>query len=66
MSVKRFKRMIQFTTEPTGTKLKKRKDKVKKIFGTKLNLKKKKVTMNSLLKKLNEHQIDFVHNSETQ
>ncbi|XP_014203462.1 protein tantalus [Copidosoma floridanum] len=59
MSSKRFKRMIQFTTEPTRSKIKKRKEKVKKIFGSKLNFKKRKyVSMNTLLNKLNGLQKD--------
>ncbi|XP_058805387.1 uncharacterized protein LOC131672277 isoform X2 [Phymastichus coffea] len=53
MSVKRFKRMIQFTPEPTDSKLKKRREKIRKVFGSKINHKRKrKVSMQSLLDKL--------------
>jgi DNA anti-recombination protein RmuC len=54
MSAKRFKRMIQFTTEPTDSKLKKRRDKVKKVFGSKVNYRKRrKISIQALLDKLN-------------
>ncbi|XP_011494829.1 PREDICTED: uncharacterized protein LOC105359821 [Ceratosolen solmsi marchali] len=54
MSAKRFKRMIQFTPEPTDSKLKKRRDKVKKVFGSKVNYRKRrKISIQALLDKLN-------------
>lgn len=60
MSVKRFKRMIQFTAQPTDSKLKKRRDKVKKVFGSKINHKKKrKVSMQALLDKLHGSRSDI-------
>ncbi|XP_015604501.1 protein PRR14L-like isoform X2 [Cephus cinctus] len=55
MSAKRFKRMIQFQQEPTDSKLKKRRAKVKKVFGSKAAYKHKyrRHTMQTLLDKLN-------------
>ena len=53
MSVKRFKRMFEFSREPTDSKLKKRREKVKRIFGSKINYKKNKsIPMQALLDKL--------------
>lgn len=54
MSVKRFKRMIQFNQEPTDSKLKKRRDRIRKVFGSKVNYKKRRtISMQALLDKLN-------------
>ncbi|CAD1472366.1 unnamed protein product, partial [Heterotrigona itama] len=53
MSVKRYKRMIQFQKEPTDSKLKKRRAKIKKVFGSKINFKRKRASMQMLLDKLN-------------
>ncbi|XP_014224935.1 protein tantalus [Trichogramma pretiosum] len=64
MSAKRFKRMIQFNSQPTESKLKKRRDKIKKIFGSKIGFKKKKVSMQSLLDKLNSLQSDVPLNAQ--
>ena len=59
MSAKRFKRMIHFTAEPTDTKLKKRRERIKKIFGSKINYRKRRnVSMQALLDKLNSLQND--------
>lgn len=54
MSNKRFKRMLQFDMQPSESKLKKRRDKIKKIFGSLNYKKKRKVPMQVLLEKLNE------------
>ena len=53
MSVKRYKRMIQFQEEPTDSKLKKRRAKIKKVFGSKISFKRKCASMQMLLDKLN-------------
>lgn len=60
MSVKRFKRMIQFSSAPTDSKLKKRREKVKRVFGSKLSSKKKRnVSMQAFLERLNVMQNDM-------
>ncbi|XP_076233290.1 uncharacterized protein LOC143178470 isoform X2 [Calliopsis andreniformis] len=53
MSVKRYKRMIQFNAKPTDSKIKKRKARVKRVFGTKKNFKERRASMQILLEKLN-------------
>ncbi|KOX71362.1 hypothetical protein WN51_01635 [Melipona quadrifasciata] len=53
MGVKRYKRMIQFQEEPTDSKLKKRRAKIKKVFGSKISFKRKRASMQMLLDKLN-------------
>lgn len=53
MSVKRYKRMIQFQEQPTDNKLKKRRAKIKKVFGSKINFKRRRASMQMLLDKLN-------------
>lgn len=58
MSVKRYKRMIQFNAKPSDSKIKKRKAKVKKVFGSKINLKRKYASMEMLLEKLNSARTD--------
>lgn len=66
MSIKRFKRMIQFTSEPTDSKIKKRREKIRKVFGSKINYKKRRnVSMQALLDKLNGLQNDISINNET-
>lgn len=54
MSAKRFKRMLLFKAEPTTSKLKKRRAKIQKIFGSKVTkgYNKKRVSMQSILDKL--------------
>lgn len=52
MSVKRYKRMIQFQEKPTDQKLKKRRAKIKRVFGSKINFKRKCASMQMLLDKL--------------
>ncbi|KAJ8680207.1 hypothetical protein QAD02_015994 [Eretmocerus hayati] len=64
MSAKRFKRMIQFTTEPTDSKLKKRKERIKRVFGSKINYRKRRcVPMQTLLDKLSNLQNEAAQNS---
>ncbi|KZC04582.1 hypothetical protein WN55_00657, partial [Dufourea novaeangliae] len=53
MSVKRYKRMIQFQNKPSDCKLKKRRAKIKKVFGSKINFKRRCASMQMLLDKLN-------------
>lgn len=67
MSVKRFKRSIQFTAEPTDSKIKKRRDKIRKVFGSKINYHKKRrnVSMQALLDKLSGLQNDLSINNDT-
>lgn len=52
MSTKRFKRMLLFKPEPTASKLKKRRAKIQKVFGSKINHNKKRISMQTLLDKL--------------
>jgi len=58
MSAKRFKRWIQFSNEPTASKIKKRRDKVKRIFSPHLSFRRNILSMNALLHKLNGVQND--------
>lgn len=53
MSTKRFKRMLLFT-EPTASKLRKRRAKIQKIFGSKVTkgYNKRRISMQSILDKL--------------
>lgn len=53
MSAKRYRRMIQFQQKPSDSKLKKRRAKIKKVFGSKINFKRKCTSMQMLLDKLN-------------
>ncbi|KAI4472682.1 hypothetical protein M0802_016577 [Mischocyttarus mexicanus] len=53
MGAKKYKRMIKFQQIPTDTKLKKRKTKIKRIFGSKIGYKRKLGSMDILLDKLN-------------
>ncbi|XP_033329853.1 uncharacterized protein LOC117222324 [Megalopta genalis] len=53
MSVKRYKRMIQFQNKPTDCKLKKRRAKIKKVFGLNVGFKRRCASMQMLLDKLN-------------
>ncbi|OAD58932.1 hypothetical protein WN48_09859 [Eufriesea mexicana] len=53
MSVKRYKRMIQFQEKPTDSKLRKRRAKIKSVFGSKINFKQRRASMQMLLEKLN-------------
>ncbi|XP_032675669.1 uncharacterized protein LOC116846225 isoform X2 [Odontomachus brunneus] len=54
MSAKRFKRMLLFKAEPTASKIKKRRAKIQKIFGSKVtkSYNKRRVSMQSILDKL--------------
>lgn len=53
MSAKKYKRMIQFHQIDSDSKVKKRRAKVKKVFGTRINIRKYKATsMEKLLDKL--------------
>lgn len=54
MSIKRFKRTLQFDTEPTDSKIKKRRQRIKKVWGTKLKFKnrKGKMSMQAVIDKL--------------
>lgn len=52
MSAKRYKRMIQFQEKPTDSKIKKRRAKIKRVFGSKISFK-KRTSMQVLLEKLN-------------
>lgn len=54
MGVKRYRRMIQFQQKPSDSKIKKRKAKIKKLFGSKSNFKRKRASMQMLLNKLND------------
>ena len=51
MSIKRFKRMINFQIIPSETKQKKRRLRIKKVFGSKL-FKSRRMDMQEVLKKL--------------
>ncbi|KAI4489070.1 hypothetical protein M0804_004568 [Polistes exclamans] len=53
MSAKKYKRMIKFQQQPTDTKLKKRKTKVKRVFGSKISYRRKRGSIDVLLDKLN-------------
>ncbi|KAG7209393.1 hypothetical protein KM043_015489 [Ampulex compressa] len=53
MSAKRYKRMIEFQPKPSDSKLRKRRAKIKKVFGSKVNFKKRCASMQILLDKLN-------------
>ncbi|XP_043502346.1 uncharacterized protein LOC122524261 [Polistes fuscatus] len=53
MSAKKYKRMIKFQPQPTDTKLKKRKTKVKRVFGSKISYRRKRGSIDVLLDKLN-------------
>ncbi|XP_012265795.2 uncharacterized protein LOC105691698 isoform X2 [Athalia rosae] len=56
IGAKKFRRMIKFQVEPTASKIKKRRAKVKKIFGRNINNRLKRTTMQALLDKLNNMQ----------
>lgn len=66
MSAKRYKRIIQFQQRPTDSKLKKRRTKIKKVFGSKINLKRKHGSMQILLDKLNHIRSSSPINSESE
>ncbi|XP_017877473.1 uncharacterized protein LOC108623462 [Ceratina calcarata] len=53
MSAKRYKRMIQFQEKPTDSKIKKRRAKIKRVFGSKISFRRKCTSMQVLLEKLN-------------
>ena len=53
MSVKKYKRMIQFDAKPSDTKIKKRRRRIKKVFGSKINFKRRCASMLLLVDKLN-------------
>ena len=53
MSVKKYKRMIQFNAKPSDTKIKKRRRRIKKVFGSKINFKRRCASMLLLVDKLN-------------
>ncbi|XP_066601717.1 protein tantalus isoform X2 [Prorops nasuta] len=53
MGAKRFKRMIKFEPHPTDSKIKKRRAKIKKLFGSKASFRKEHITMQLLVDKLN-------------
>jgi hypothetical protein len=53
MSVKRFKRMLLFTGEPTTTKLKKRRARIRRTFGSGIRCNKRCISMQTLTDKLN-------------
>lgn len=53
MSAKRFKRMIHFQSQPTDAKIKKRRARVKRIFGSKFLTKHRQTSMQTLINKLN-------------
>ncbi|XP_053988473.1 uncharacterized protein LOC128891569 [Hylaeus anthracinus] len=53
MSIKRYKRVIQFQETPSDRKIKKRRAKIKKVFGSKVNFKGKCASMQMMLDKLN-------------
>ncbi|KOC63836.1 hypothetical protein WH47_01166, partial [Habropoda laboriosa] len=52
MSAKRYKRMIQFQENPSDSKLKKRRARIKKVYGSKINFKRRCASMQTLLDKL--------------
>nr|XP_050859189.1 uncharacterized protein LOC127067851 isoform X1 [Vespula vulgaris] len=64
MSVKRYKRMIQFQQQPNDSKLQKRRTKIKKMFGSKINFRRKHGSMQALLNKLNYIRSNSPVNSE--
>ncbi|KAK2586728.1 hypothetical protein KPH14_011763 [Odynerus spinipes] len=66
MSAKRYKRMIQFQQQPTDSKLKKRRTKIKKVFGAKVNFRRKRGSMQVLLDKLNHIRSNSPINSESE
>ncbi|CAK9823167.1 hypothetical protein ANTRET_LOCUS1562 [Anthophora retusa] len=52
MSAKRYKRMIQFQENSSSSKLKKRRARIKRVFGSKINFKRRCASMQVLLDKL--------------
>ncbi|XP_035721145.1 uncharacterized protein LOC118441196 [Vespa mandarinia] len=64
MSVKRYKRMIQFQQQPNNSKLQKRRTKIKKVFGSKINFRHR--SMQELLNKLNYIKSNSPVNSESE
>lgn len=54
MGKRKYNRIIQFQQQPTTAKLKKRRAKIQKVFGSKINYKKRCITMTALLEKLND------------
>lgn len=66
MSVKRYKRMIQFQEQPNDSKLQKRRTKIKKVFGSKINFRRKRGSMQALLNKLNYIRSNSPMNSESE
>lgn len=66
MSAKRYKRMIQFEQNPTDSKLKKRRTKIKKVFGSKVTFRRKRGSMQVLLDKLNHIRSNSPINSENE
>lgn len=65
VGAKRFKRMLLFNPEPTASKLKRRHARMQKIFGSKHSQKKRAVTMQMLLDRLNSIRTNSVKtNSE--
>ena len=54
MGVKRYRRMIEFKQKPSDSKIKKRRARIKKVFGSKSNFKRKQASMQMLLDKLND------------
>ena len=65
MSNKRFKRMLQFDMQPSESKIKKRRDKIKKIFGSIGYKRKRKLPMQVLLEKLNAVNNEQLHISSS-
>ncbi|XP_015184794.1 PREDICTED: uncharacterized protein LOC107070800 [Polistes dominula] len=66
MGAKKYKRMIKFEEQPTDNKLKKRKTKIKRIFGSKINFRRKCGSMDVLLDKLNYIRSNSPTNSESE
>lgn len=58
IGAKKFKRMIEFQVQPTASKLRKRKARVKKVFGVSVSHRRKCTTMQALFDKLNSVQPD--------
>ncbi|XP_015515583.1 uncharacterized protein [Neodiprion pinetum] len=56
IGAKKFKRMIEFQVEPTASKLKKRRARVKKVFGSNIKHRRRCTTMEVLFAKLNTMQ----------
>jgi len=54
ISSRRFKRLIQFQTTATDAKIRKRRAKIKKVFGTKTSMKRGYTSMQTLINKLNK------------